>query len=65
MLRLLPVLCVLPPPDFESEWHTLVAQTEGSLTITHSLGQMPLLVDVRVKAKDGPNKDFIFPGNGI
>ncbi|KAH3750068.1 hypothetical protein DPMN_184584 [Dreissena polymorpha] len=30
----------------------------------HGLGEVPLLVDVQVKAIDGPNKGYIFQASG-
>ena len=52
-------------PHFESSWLTLEAQSESSdLFVEHGLGSVPGLVEVLVKAVDGPNKDFIFKAIG-
>ncbi|KAL4228991.1 hypothetical protein ACF0H5_012030 [Mactra antiquata] len=56
----------LPLPDFDSGWFPLISQHRSySITnIPHNLGEVPLLVDVRVKVLDGPNKGYIFKATG-
>jgi hypothetical protein len=46
----------------------ITAQSSGSeIKVSHGLGTAPVLVDVLVKAIDGPNEGFIFKaiGNNI
>jgi hypothetical protein len=33
-------------------------------SFNHGFEELPILVDVQVKAVDGPNKDFVFPASG-
>ncbi|XP_060579503.1 uncharacterized protein LOC132736394 [Ruditapes philippinarum] len=54
-------------PQFESDWLYIKAQSNVSdILVQHNIGTVPGLVEVLVKAVDGPNKDFIFKalGNG-
>lgn len=56
-------------PDFDSGWLTIEAadrvnESLARKNISHGLGETPLLVDVQVKAIDGPNKDYIFQATG-
>ncbi|KAL4232417.1 hypothetical protein ACF0H5_009985 [Mactra antiquata] len=52
-------------PSYDSEWRLLVSQTiPAELYFTHELGEVPVLVDVLVKALDGPNEGFIFRAAG-
>ena len=56
---------MLGRPQFESEWLYIEAQSESSdLLVQHGLVSVPALVEVLVKAVDGPNKDFIFKAIG-
>lgn len=53
------------PPQFESDWLLLTAQSTGSsLVVQHGLGTVPGMVEVLVKAIDGPNEGFIFKALG-
>ncbi|XP_060579502.1 uncharacterized protein LOC132736393 [Ruditapes philippinarum] len=54
-------------PQFESDWLYIKAQSNvADILVQHNLETVPSLVEVLVKAVDGPNKDFIFKalGNG-
>ena len=52
-------------PDFESEWLRITAQsTKSEVHVYHGLETVPAIVEVLVKAIDGPNKDFIFKAIG-
>lgn len=50
-------------PPFISEWQTIVAQGQSPIYIPHSLGEMPIKVDVQVRVvREG--SQHIFPGFG-
>lgn len=50
-------------PPFISEWQTIVAQGQSPIYIRHSLGEMPIKVDVQVRVmREG--SQHIFPGFG-
>jgi hypothetical protein len=52
-------------PQFESDWLYIKAQSNVSdILVQHNIGTVPGLVEVLVKALDGPNKDFIFKALG-
>ena len=53
-------------PDYDSGWLLMKSQDNelSTLDVHHGLGQLPALVDVRVKSVSEPNKDFIFKGVG-
>ncbi|XP_060579477.1 uncharacterized protein LOC132736376 [Ruditapes philippinarum] len=56
---------LIESPDFESDWLRITAQSSGSeIKVSHGLGTAPVLVDVLVKAIDGPNEGFIFKAIG-
>ncbi|KAJ8313033.1 hypothetical protein KUTeg_010406 [Tegillarca granosa] len=52
----------LKPPSFVSKWSYIEANTFNAVNIKHNLNSLPAKVEVQVKATDGPNIDFIFPG---
>lgn len=50
-------------PPFISEWQTIMAQGQSPIYIPHSLGEMPIKVDVQVRVvREG--SQHIFPGFG-
>lgn len=55
-------------PDFVSPWHEITTKknykTGILLSVSHGLGETPLLVDVQVKVETGENAGFIFQGTG-
>lgn len=58
---------VLIRPNFDSGWLNINSDTNITNTtkyVAHGLGETPLLVDVQVKAVDGPNQGYIFPAVG-
>ncbi|XP_053396437.1 uncharacterized protein LOC123551022 isoform X4 [Mercenaria mercenaria] len=60
----------LKEPDYDSGWVLITSanswaeRSKAMRTFKHGFDESPLLVDVQVKAVDGPNKGFIFPGTG-
>jgi hypothetical protein len=54
-------------PDFVSNWTRITAGNDSTLSthyVNHGLGETPLLVDVQVRAIDGPNAEYIFQASG-
>lgn len=52
-------------PSFDSGWFYMEAESSSSFkSVSHNLGEIPLLVDVSVKPIGGPNENFIFKGIG-
>ncbi|KAJ8313034.1 hypothetical protein KUTeg_010407 [Tegillarca granosa] len=52
----------LKPPSFVSSWSYIETDTFNNVNITHNMNSLPAKVEVQIKAIDGPNKSFIFPG---
>mgnify|MGYP007133268265 CR=1 FL=1 len=60
---------VLVRPQYDSGWFDIESDSDSTddnatLHLLHGLGEEPLLVDVQVKAIDGPNIGYIFPAVG-
>lgn len=58
---------VFVKPDFQSAWIDIESSDNiayTTKTVDHGLGEVPLLVDVQVKALDGPNQGYIFQATG-
>ncbi|KAH3730432.1 hypothetical protein DPMN_056419 [Dreissena polymorpha] len=57
-------------PDYESAWTDIASSSNSSNSTSsykvfaHKLGEVPILVDVQVKAIDGPNEGYIFQASG-
>lgn len=54
-------------PDFQSAWIDIESTSDityTTKTVDHGLGEVPLLVDVQVRALDGPNQGYIFQASG-
>ncbi|KAH3755279.1 hypothetical protein DPMN_189970 [Dreissena polymorpha] len=54
-------------PDYESAWTDIASSSNSTSSykvFSHDLGEVPILVDVQVKAIDGPNKGYIFQASG-
>ncbi|XP_060566728.1 uncharacterized protein LOC132725602 [Ruditapes philippinarum] len=64
------VVSKINEPDYDSGWVPISSGTKWADRLTHvksfnhGFEELPILVDVQVKAIDGPNKDFVLPASG-
>ncbi|XP_070555704.1 uncharacterized protein [Ptychodera flava] len=56
----------LPTPSFSSDWLRMRSQDESQsyIAINHNLNELPIFVQVHLRAIDGANDGFIFNGVG-
>ncbi|XP_070555067.1 uncharacterized protein [Ptychodera flava] len=56
----------LPTPSFSSDWFRMRSQDESQsyIAIEHNLNELPIFVQVHLRAIDGANEGFIFNGVG-